>query len=119
MMPTTGNVVLVSDVRNIPSKLEQGDVVLLAQAPESSLAAEAALVAFLWKAAPLLTLCHDVGHGGLEHALRECEEWSGRPADVTDLPRETPQQGAAILACRREDVGKLGSRGFVEIGAVH
>ena len=116
--PVVGCVGLVPDVRNIPGKWEQGDVVLLAQAPESSLAAEAALVAFLWKAAPLLTLCHDVGHAGLEQALAECAEWSGRDAAV-DLPGETPQQGAAILACRREDVGKLGSRGFVEIGAVH
>jgi hypothetical protein len=103
-------------VRNIPSRWEPGDAVLLAQAPEASLAAEAALVRFLWKAAPLLTLCHDVGHAGLAHALAECEEWSGRPADVA-LPDE-PAHGAAILACRPEDVSKLGTRGFVQIGAV-
>jgi hypothetical protein len=92
-------------------------VVLLAVAPEESLAAEAALVRFLWKAAPLLSLCHDVGHAGLERALAEAAEWSGRPADV-DLPSDNLSQGAAILGCRREDVAKLGTKGVVEIGVV-
>jgi phosphoribosylformylglycinamidine synthase subunit PurL len=113
--PVVGCIGLVPDVRNIPSRWEHGDVVLLAQAPEESLAAEAALVRFLWKAAPLLTLCHDVGHAGLEHALRECAGWSGREADV-----EVPdvRSGAAILACKPGDVEKLGSRGVVAIGEV-
>jgi phosphoribosylformylglycinamidine (FGAM) synthase-like enzyme len=73
-------------------------------------------VRFLWKAAPLLTLCHDVGYGGLERALAEAARWSGREADV-DLPAE-PERGAAILATSRDRVAKLGSRGFVEIGRV-
>jgi phosphoribosylformylglycinamidine synthase len=114
--PVVGCVGLVPDVRLVPGRWEEGDVVLLAQAPEDTLAAEAALVRFLWKAAPLLTLCHDVGHGGLEHALRECEEWSGRPADVS-LPAE-PERGAAILALPRNEVARLGSKGYVEIGQV-
>src|SRR3954468_2435004 len=114
--PVVGCVGLVPDVRNIPSKWEPGDVVLLAQAPEASLAAEAALVRFLWKAAPLLTLCHDVGYAGLEHALAEAAEWSGRPADI-DLP-EVTGGGAAILAVPRNDLARLGSKGFVQIGEV-
>jgi phosphoribosylformylglycinamidine (FGAM) synthase-like enzyme len=113
--PVVGCVGLVADVRLVPGRWEPGDVVLLAQAPEASLAAEAALVRFLWKAAPLLTLCHDVGYAGAEHALAEAAEWSGCAADV-DLPTVT--RGAAILACRPEDVAKLGSRGLVEIGRV-
>jgi phosphoribosylformylglycinamidine synthase II len=113
--PVVGCVGLVPDVRNIPSKWEPGDVVLLAQAPEQSLAAEAALVRFLWKAAPLLTLCHDVGYAGLEHALAEAAEWSGRPADV-DVPEVT--RGAAILALPGNDLARLGSKGFVQIGEV-
>jgi phosphoribosylformylglycinamidine synthase len=113
--PVVGCVGLVPDVRDVPSKWQSGDVVLLAEAPEESLAAEAALIEFLWKAAPLLTLCHDVGAGGLEAALRECVDWSGREADV-DAPQVT--RGAAILACPREHVAKLGARGFVEIGSV-
>jgi phosphoribosylformylglycinamidine synthase len=114
--PVVGCVGLVPDVRLVPGKWQPGDVVLLAAAPDGTLAAEAALVRFLWKAAPLLTLCHDVGHGGLEHALAEAEEWSGRPADVS-LPEEPPH-GAALLALPADDVGGLGSKGFVRIGQV-
>ncbi len=100
----------------MPGAWQPGDVVLLAAAPEPSLAAEAALVRFLWKAAPLLSLCHDVGYGGLEHALAEAARWSGREADV-ELPPE-PESGAAILATPRNQVARLGSRGFVQIGEV-
>jgi len=113
--PVVGCVGLVPDVRNIPSRWEPGDVVLLAQAPEDSLAAEAALIRFLWKAAPLLTLCHDVGYAGLEHALAEAAEWSGREADV-DLV--DVRRGAAVLALPRNEVARLGSKGLVEIGQV-
>jgi phosphoribosylformylglycinamidine synthase subunit PurL len=113
--PVVGCVGLVADVRDIPTHWEAGDVVLLAQAPEDSLAAEAALIQFLWKAAPLLTLCHDVGYAGLEHALDECAEWSGRSADA-ELPDVT--RGAAILAVPRNQVARLGSKGLVEIGEV-
>jgi phosphoribosylformylglycinamidine synthase len=114
--PVVGCVGLVPDVRLIPSGWQPGDVVLLAQAPEESLAAEAALVRFLWKAAPILSLCHDVGYAGLEHSLAEAARWSGHEADV-ELPEE-PSRGAAILATTRDQVASLGSRGFVEIGRV-
>jgi phosphoribosylformylglycinamidine synthase II len=114
--PVVGCVGLVPDVRLVPGKWEPGDVVLLAEAPEGSLAAEAALVRFLWKAAPLLSLCHDVGHAGLEHALAEAAEWSGRPADVSLL--DEPAYGAAVLAMPADAVAGLGSKGFVQIGEV-
>jgi phosphoribosylformylglycinamidine synthase II len=114
--PVVGCVGIVADVRLVPTGWQSGDVVLLAQAPEDSLAAEVALVHFLRKAAPLLSLCHDVGSGGLEAALDEAARWSGRDADG-DLPRE-PVVGAAILACAPEIVGRLGSKGFVQIGEV-
>jgi phosphoribosylformylglycinamidine synthase subunit PurL len=114
--PVVGCVGLVPDVRLVPGGWASGDVVLLAQAPESSLAAEAALVRFLWKAAPLLSLCHDVGYGGLEQALAEAARWSGCEADV-ELPPE-PAHGAAILAISPAEVANLGSRGFVQIGVV-
>ena len=92
-------------------------VILLATAPGTlDLAAEAALVRFLWKAAPLLSLCHDVGYAGLQAAVAEAAHWSGRETDV-DLPEER-QGGAAILACAPEDVDRLGSKGLVEIGIV-
>jgi phosphoribosylformylglycinamidine synthase len=114
--PVVGCVGLVPDVRLVPGRWQAGDVVLLASAPVASLAAEAALIRFLWKAAPLLTLCHDVGYAGLEHSLAEAARWSGRPADV-DLPAEPPH-GAAVLALPREQLTLLGTRGFVEIGEV-
>ncbi|MHB8468619.1 MAG: phosphoribosylformylglycinamidine synthase subunit PurL [Gaiellaceae bacterium] len=114
--PVVGCVGLVADVRCVPDGWQPGDVVLLATAPEQSLAAEAALIRFLWKAAPLLTLCHDLGTGGLERALEQATRWSGRSARI-DLTAE-PTTGAAILATSRNQVASLGSRGLVEIGEV-
>jgi phosphoribosylformylglycinamidine synthase len=114
--PVVGCVGIVADVRLVPTGWQKGDVVLLAAAPEESLAAEASLIRFLWKAAPLLSLCHDVGSSGLAAALAEAVRWSGRDADV-ELP-ETPHAGAAILACAPENLARLGTKGFVQIGTV-
>jgi phosphoribosylformylglycinamidine synthase len=116
--PVVGCVGLVPDVRSIPGCWHQGDTVLLAAVPEGELdvAAEAALVRFLWKAAPLLTLAHDVGSGGLAAAIEEAAAWSGREAQV-ELPAE-PRGGAAVLACAPEDVERLGARGLTRIGIV-
>jgi phosphoribosylformylglycinamidine synthase subunit PurL len=114
--PVVGCVGLVADVLRVPGRWESGDAVLLARAPGQSLEAEAALIRFLWKAAPLLTLCHDVGTGGLEQALAEAAAWSRRRADVT-LPDE-PASGAALLAAPRDLLPRLGSKGYVEIGVV-
>ena len=114
--PVVGCVGLVGDVRIVPGRWQPGDVVLLATAPEQSLAAEAALIRFLWKASPLLSLCHDVGYGGLEHALEEAAAGAAFAADVS-LPDE-PVGGAAIMALAPEQVSRLGSKGFVQIGEV-
>ena len=114
--PVVGCIGVVPDVRLVPGRWEAGDLVLLASAPEGTLAAEAALIRFLWKAAPLLSLCHDVGYGGVERALAEAARWSGREADV-DLPAE-PQTGAAVLAVAPDQLERLGSKGFVQIGRV-
>ncbi len=114
--PVVGCVGLVPDVRLVPRRWESGDAVLLATAPEASVTAEAALIRFLWKAAPLLTLCHDVGYGGLERTLEEAARWSGREADI-DLPAE-PETGAAVLATSPDQVERLGSKGYVQIGQV-
>ncbi|MDX6470726.1 MAG: phosphoribosylformylglycinamidine synthase subunit PurL, partial [Gaiellaceae bacterium] len=114
--PVVGCVGVVSDVRLVPGRWESGDVVLLAAAPEASLAAEAALIRYLWKAAPLHTLCHDVGYGGLEHTLEQAARWSGREADVEAVPE--PANGAAVLAIAPDQLELLGTRGFVRIGTV-
>jgi phosphoribosylformylglycinamidine synthase II len=116
--PVVGCVGLVPDVRDIPDRWGAGDVVLLASVPDGPLDAnaEAALIAFLWKVAPLVTFAHDVGRAGLEAALEEAAEWCGRAAAV-DLPGE-PLGTAAILACKADDVELLGSRGIRQIGEV-
>jgi phosphoribosylformylglycinamidine synthase len=113
--PVVGCVGLVEDVRKTPSRWREGDVILIASAPVEELAAEAALVRFLWKAAPLLTLAHDVGDQGLEAALAEAALWSGVGAQL-NLPEE-PLGGAAVLACAPDDVELLGNRGLKVIGA--
>ena len=117
--PVVGCVGLVRDVRRIPGRWREGDVVLLAGAGSApiDLRAEAALVRFLWKAAPLLTLAHDVGHGGLAVALAEAALWSGVGADL-ELPEDDGEGGRAILACALDDVERLGSKGLRRVGVV-
>jgi phosphoribosylformylglycinamidine synthase len=113
--PVAGCVGLVRDVRFVPDRWRPGDVVLLATAPgELDLTAEAALVRYVWKAAPVLTLAHDVSDGGLPQALREAAEYSGLEAQV-ELP-EPASGGQVLLACAPENVARLGSKGLVRIG---
>jgi phosphoribosylformylglycinamidine synthase len=115
--PVVGCIGLVPDVRYVPDRWRTGDVVLVATAPgDLDLAAEAALVRYVWKAAPVLTLAHDVSDGGIEQALREVEEHSGIRANV-DLPEPAPG-GQVLVACTRADVDRLGSKGLQEIGTV-
>ncbi|HWJ32633.1 MAG TPA: phosphoribosylformylglycinamidine synthase subunit PurL [Gaiellaceae bacterium] len=115
--PVVGCVGLVPDVRFVPDSWQAGDAVLLATAPgELDLAAEAALIRYVWKAAPVLTLAHDVSDGGLERALLEAAEHSGIPAKV-DLP-EPASGGRVLLACAQENVERLGSKGIELIGTV-
>jgi phosphoribosylformylglycinamidine synthase len=115
--PVVGCVGLVSDVRLVPGAWRSGDTVLLASAPgELDLAAEAALIRFIWKAAPVLTLAHDVSDGGIREALREAETYSGLEAEV-ELPTDVPG-GRVLIACAAEDVAKLGTKGITQIGVV-
>jgi phosphoribosylformylglycinamidine synthase len=115
--PVVGCVGLVPDVRFVPDRWQAGDAVLVATAPgELDLAAEAALVRYVWKAAPVLTLAHDVSDGGLELALLEAAEHSGIAAHV-ELPEPVPG-GQVLLACPLADVDRLGSRGLQRIGTV-
>ena len=112
-----GCVGLVPDVRLVPGAWRPGDVVLVATAPgDLDLTAEAALVRFVWKAAPVLTLAHDVSDGGIEEALREAAEYSGVEAKV-DLP-EAARGGRVVLACAPGDVDRLGTKGLQRIGMV-
>jgi phosphoribosylformylglycinamidine synthase subunit PurL len=116
--PVVGCVGKVADVRLIPRAWRAGDVVLVATAPgELDLAAEAALIRYVWKAGPVLSLAHDVSDGGLEQALREAAEHSGLEAEV-ELPEQVPGGGQVVLACAPADVQRLGSKGLQRIGVV-
>jgi phosphoribosylformylglycinamidine synthase len=115
--PVAGCVGLVSDVRLVPNAWRKGDIVLLATAPGAlDLAAEAALVRYVWKATPLLTLAHDVSDGGIDQALTEAAEHSGLDADV-DIAA-TAAGGQILLACPPENVERLGTKNVETIGMV-
>src|SRR5947199_1378796 len=115
--PVVGCVGLVPDVRFVPDRWQPGDVVLVATAPgELDLAAEAALVRYVWKAAPVLTLTHDVSDGGLARAAREAADYTGPEAEV-ELP-DAAAGGQVLLACAAADVDRLGSQGLQRIGVV-
>jgi phosphoribosylformylglycinamidine synthase len=141
--PVVGCVGLVADVRSLPGRWSAGDVVLLAGAPELTVAgselqaaygtlggtapafdyfAEAALVEFLWRAAPLLSLAHDASDGGLAVALAEAAIWSGIGAEL-ELELEPTSLfgeggGQAVIACRPENVDLLGGVPVRPIGVV-
>jgi phosphoribosylformylglycinamidine synthase len=123
--PVVGCVGLVADVRVVPSRWREGDVVLLAGTPDTKapldLRAGARLVEFLWRAAPLLSLAHDVSNGGLAVALAEAALWSGVGAEL-DLPAAgawfREGGGEAVVACAPEDVGRLGGVPLRELGVV-
>jgi phosphoribosylformylglycinamidine synthase len=115
--PVVGCVGLVQDVRFVPGAWQAGDVVLLATAPgDLDLAAEAALIRYVWKASPVLTLAHDVSDGGIAQAVREAADYSGRDADV-ELPNDAGG-GQVLLACAPDDVDRLGKKNIVRIGVV-
>jgi len=115
--PVVGCIGLVPDVRYVPDRWKSGDAVLVATAPGNlELTAEAALVRYVWKAAPVVTLAHDVSDGGLEVALLEAAEHSGIAAHV-DLP-SAASGGQVLLACAPENVDRLGRRGLQQIGTV-
>jgi phosphoribosylformylglycinamidine synthase len=144
--PVVGCVGLVPDVRTVPGRWREGDVVLVASAPtisvslvgseyqalfaagvggtasELQVAAEAVLVEFLWRTAPMLSLAHDAAHGGLAVALAEAALWSGVGAEL-DLPDDPLQWfgeggGQAVIACAPDDLDKLGGLPLGEIGVV-
>ena len=85
--PVVGCVGLIADVRRVPRGWRPGDVVSVVRGPvEVDLEREAVLIGLVWRAAPGLSLVHDVSDGGLETALAEMAEWSGVTAalDVAD-----------------------------------
>jgi phosphoribosylformylglycinamidine synthase len=141
--PVVGCVGLLDDVRAVPGPWREGDVILLAGASPVALAgseyqarygdvvgrparldlaAEAALVEFLWRAAPQCSLVHDVSAGGLAVALAEAALHSGTGAEVTlpDDPRAWFGEGGgqAVLACAPEVAERLGGVPMRRLGVV-
>ncbi len=122
--PVVGAVGLIEDVRRVPQGWRDGDVIYAAFASAPSLAgseyqarygelggtpapldldAEARLVSFLWQAAPLASLAHDVSEGGLAVCLAEAALFSrsGAVLDLRDDPVELFGEigGRAIVSC--------------------
>jgi phosphoribosylformylglycinamidine synthase subunit PurL len=88
--PVVGCVGLVPDVREVPRGWNPGDRVWLAEGDEVE------LIAWLWRAAPRLSLAHDVSDGGLAHALAEASRFSGHELTAEgDAP-----YGSVIVAAR-------------------
>jgi phosphoribosylformylglycinamidine synthase subunit PurL len=104
--PVVGCVGLVPDVRRIPGAWRPGDAILLATAgfpalpgselqarygtvsgmpPVLDLAAEAALIRYVFEATPRCSLAHDVSEGGLAVAIAKAALHSGIGARL-DLP---------------------------------
>jgi phosphoribosylformylglycinamidine synthase len=134
--PVVGCVGLVPDVRRVPRVWRAGDALMLATAapvslagseyqarygtlsgepPAPDLAAEAALVSYLWRVAQRATLVHDVSEGGLAVCLAEMALHSGVGA-VVDLPDDAVAWfgeggGCAVIALPRDqiEVDPLGS----------
>jgi phosphoribosylformylglycinamidine synthase len=140
--PVVGCVGLVPDVRHIPGGWREGDAVYVVGAPELALdgseyqsrflggaagrpprphlAAEAALVRFLWRAAPTLSASHDVSEGGLAVALAELALWSELGAQI-ELEDDAVAWfgeggGQAIVSCRPDDESALESVPHRRIG---
>jgi phosphoribosylformylglycinamidine synthase subunit PurL len=120
--PVVGCVGLVEDVRTVPARWREGDVILVAAAPGrgADFDAEARVVEFLWRSAPLLSLAHDVSDGGLAVALAEAALWSGVGAEL-ELPEETwfaQTAVRAVIACAPTDIDRLGGVALREVGVV-
>jgi phosphoribosylformylglycinamidine synthase subunit PurL len=139
--PVVGCVGLVADVREIPGRWREGDAVFLAGDPELSLdgselqarygepagrvsrldlEAEAALVEFLWRSAPRLTLAHDASEGGIAVALAEAAIWSGLgvEGELPDDPRTLFGEGGGqtVVACAPEHAELLSDIPLRRIG---
>jgi len=130
--PVVGAVGLVEDVRRAPKGWREGDGLFVAGSspvsfagsefqaaygevggvpPRPDLEREARLVTFLWQAAPLSTLVHDVSEGGLAVCLAEAALHSGCGAivELADDPLELFGEvgGRAVVSCAAEAADAL------------
>jgi phosphoribosylformylglycinamidine synthase subunit PurL len=101
--PVVGCVGLVPDVREVPRGWRPGDRVWLAEGDEVE------LIGWLWRNASGLSLAHDVGSGGLAHALGEASRFSGHDFHADG---EAPS-GSVVLAGDQPDWPQLRELGTV------
>ena len=101
--PVVGCVGLVPDVREVPRGWRPGDTVWLAEGDEVE------LIGWLWRNVSKLSLAHDVGEGGLAHALAHASAFSGRSFEAD---AEAPY-GSVILAGELPDWPQLRELGTV------
>jgi phosphoribosylformylglycinamidine synthase II len=101
--PVVGCVGLVRDVREVPRGWKLGDRVWLAEGDEVE------LIGWLWRNAAHCSLVHDVGAGGLQHALAEASRFSGYDFRAEG---EAPY-GAVVLAGERPDWPNLRELGRI------
>ena len=90
--------------------------------PPADYVAEAALVHFLWRTAPLLSAAHDVSEGGLAVALAELALHSGAGAEIELEPEALrwfgEGAGRAVIACSPERVDALEGVPLRRLGTV-
>jgi phosphoribosylformylglycinamidine synthase II len=142
--PVVGCVGLVADVRLIPATWREGDGIYAVGAPELSLdgseyqalflggpagrppmpelAAEAALIRFLWRASALLTCAHDAAEGGLAVALAEAALAAGVGARI-ELEEDAVAWfgeggGQAVVSLSDEDASVLEGTAHRRLGVV-
>jgi len=101
--PVVGCVGLVADVRQVPHGWRPGDRVWLAEGNDVE------LIQWLWRAAPRLTLAHDVSDVGLDAALAEASAFSG----VEFRAEAEAQYGAVVVAGTEIDWPNLRDLGMV------
>jgi phosphoribosylformylglycinamidine synthase II len=142
--PVVGCVGFVADVRAVPRSWRARDLVFAVGAPElrldgseyqarflggpagrppqPNLTLEANVVAFLWRAAPRLSLAHDAAEGGLAVALAEAALWSGVGArvelDDDALAWFGEGGGQAIVSLAADDAGVLDGVPHRQLGVV-
>jgi phosphoribosylformylglycinamidine synthase len=142
--PAVGCIGLVPDVRFVPATWRRGDAVYVVGTPDLSLdgseyqarflggpagrpsvpelAGEAALIRLLWRAAPVVSACHDVSEGGLAVALAELAIASGIGARL-ELERDAlvwfgEGGGQAVVALPPDDASVLDTVPHRHIGVV-
>jgi phosphoribosylformylglycinamidine synthase len=142
--PVVGCVGSIPDVRAVPGGWREGDVVLLAgdgetaldgseyqarflggpagRPPEPDYVAEAALIHFLRRSAPVLSAAHDLSDGGLAVALAELALHSGVGAEIAlDDNVHTwfgEGCGRAVVACEPECAESLEGVPLRRLGVV-